>query len=162
MRIWRSLFTILSLNSRFCLRASTFNEGERSAHSSNSKICESRKQSKHHVFRISRPLLRLPVLYTSRDHFLRQSLRVFSQTQLTQDLVTEPICRYRARVTHNVKHCTRILVNCSCLCRYEITRVHVIVLHFTTSCRTRAQLMWWPPRNSFNLIFKVRNQSRVL
>ena len=58
-----------------------YNASERSAHSSGSKLCKSRKQAKHHSFRIQRPLPPLSALHTTRAIPLRHSLRVKNQTQ---------------------------------------------------------------------------------
>ena len=76
----RSLSTISSLNLRNRCRASAYNASERSSHWNSSKLCESRKQAKHHGFRVLSPVPPLPALHTTRGVPLRHSLPATNRT----------------------------------------------------------------------------------
>ena len=123
-RSCRSLSTISSLDSQIRRRASTYNESERSVNSSGSKLCESRRKSRHHVLQIPRPLPPLPAKYTTRAVPPRHSPRVTNQTLPTREFVTETISCHRPQVTHEVNYPqTRIPVKGTRYRCHEITRV---------------------------------------
>ena len=158
---FRSVLTISSLDSRIRFHASTYNASKRSAHWSGSKLCASRKQAKHHGFRIPRPLPPLTALHTTRAVPLRHSRNVINRTLWTQEFAIEKTSCHRARVTHEViNQQTRIRVNSSRNCHHETIRVHLTVTAFTTSRHIPAQLKRWPLRNRFSRIPQARNRIR--